>query len=199
MPRLGPDPDSTNDHQFATERLHVDLPRAADAAPLHALMAGEFRREITATLVWDGPRDVGEVEEWVQGCRTRSWKDWGFHWVIRDRDGSIAGQPGQALGAMGTRPRDAPGRADVGYWLGRPYWGQGLMTEGLSGLLAYCFTSLDAHKMEADVFTHNVRGRRLVEKVGMTQEGVIRHAHHKQGEWVDQVVYGLLVDEWPGA
>jgi len=73
------------------------------------------------------------------------------------------------------------------------------MTEALSGLLDYCFTSMDGHKVEADVFTHNVRGRRLVEKVGMTQEGIIRHAHRKAGEWVDQAVYGMLADEWPGA
>lgn len=161
-------------------------------------MAGDLRQEICATLVWNGPEDLAEVEEWVEACRTKTYEDWGFHWVIRDRVGSVAGA-GQVLGALGTRPREVPGRADVGYWLGRPYWGSGLMTEALSALLDYCFTSLNGHKIEADVFTHNVPGRRLVEKVGMKQEGIIRHAHRKGGEWVDQVVYGMLADEWPAA
>lgn len=199
MPRLGPDPTSTNTHQFETERLHVDLPRPDDAPLLYALLAGDLRQEISATLVWDGPEDLAEVEGWVETCRTRTYEDWGFHWVIRDRVGSVASEAGQVLGTIGTRPREVSGRADVGYWLGRPYWGAGLMTEALTALLDLCFTTLDNHKVEADVFAHNAGGRRLVEKVGMTQEGIIRDAHRKGGEWVDQVVYGMLVDEWRDA
>lgn len=198
MTGRGPDPTSTNSHDFETERLHVDVPTSGDASQLYALLSGDLRQQICATLLWDGPEDLAEVEEWVEDCRTESYEDRGFHWVIRDRVGAVGAGAGQVLGAIGTRPREVPGRADVGYWLGRPYWGSGLMTEALSGLLDYCFTSLDVHKVEADVFTHNLRGRHVVEKVGMTQEGVIRHAHRKGGEWVDHVVYGILADEWTG-
>ncbi len=165
----------------------------------YALLTGDLRHEICATLIWDGPEELTEVEEWVESCRTRTYQDWGFHRVIRDRGGSAGAGAGRVIGAIGITPREAPGRADVGYWLGRPYWGSGLMTEALSGVLNHYFTLLDGHKIEADVFTHNVRGRRLVEKVGMKQEGIIRHAHRKRGEWVDKVVYGMLADEWPGA
>ncbi len=196
MAHLGPDATSTNTHDFVTQRLHVDLPRQEDAPHLYALLSGDQREEVCATLVWDGPSDLAEVQDWVEACRTKPYEDWGFHWVIRDRTGSVAAEAGQVLGAIGTRPRETPGRADVGYWLGRPYWGSGVMTEALSALLDHCFTTLENHKIEADVFTHNVRGRRLVEGIGMTQEGTIRHSHRKGDEWVDHVVYGMLSDEW---
>lgn len=194
----GPDPASTNTHGFETTRLHIDLPRREDAQDLCALMTGDLREEICATLLWDGPQDLSEVEGWVESCRTRSYDDWGFHWVIRDRVGTLTGVEGAPLGAIGTRPRGVPGRADVGYWLGKPHWRQGLMTEALTGLLNLCFTELDNHKVEADVFVHNTGGRRLVEKVGMRQEGIIRDAVRKRGAWVDEVVYGILADEWRG-
>jgi len=195
MPRLGPDPTSTNTYDVQTERLHVDLPRGDDAPQLYALVGGDRREEISATLIWDGPDELADVEDWVERARTMPYEEWGLHWVLRDRVGSIGG-PGHVLGAIGITPRGSPGRADVGYWLGRPYWGSGIMAEALAGVLDLWFTSLDGHKIEADVFTHNVRGRRLVEKLGMQQEGVIRHAHRKRGEWVDAAVYGMLADEW---
>ena len=53
----------------------------------------------------------------------------------------------------------------------------GIMTEALSRLIEYGFAKLDFAKMEADVFVHNTRGRRLAERVGMTLEGTIRRAH----------------------
>lgn len=196
MPRRGPDPTSTNTHEVVTERLRLDLPRAEDAPRLYGLLAGDLREEICATLEWDGPEDLAEIERWVDTCRTATWQDGGFHWVVRDRHGSVTGEAGLVLGAIGTRPRRVPGRVDVGYWLGRPYWGSGLMTEALSGLLDLCFGALDVHKAEADVFTSNARGRRLVEKVGMMQEGIVRDALHKRGHWVDEVLYGVLADEW---
>lgn len=192
----GPAPDAKNDHEFETARLEMTLPVKSDAEVLYRLIGGPDRRSICATLVWDGPRDLSETEGWVEKVRASTFEEIGFHWVIRDRVGSVTDEPGQPLGAIGTRPRDNPGRADVGYWLGRPYWGQGLMSEALMALLVLGFTSLEFYKMEADVFGHNQRGIRLVERAGMRREGLIRKAHRKYGELVDVAVYGILREEW---
>jgi RimJ/RimL family protein N-acetyltransferase len=196
MAGTGPDPRDRNSHAFETERLSIEVPSRDDASVLYGLNGGEHRREINATLLWDGADDVGQVEEWISKCSTEPYGEFGFHWAIRDKSGTLSGDPGRPLGAIGTRPRDEPGRADVGYWLGRPYWGQGIMTEALTRLLAFGFTTLGNYKMEADVYTHNERGLRLVASVGMTREGLIRRAHRKYGEWVDVTVWGILVEEW---
>lgn len=194
--RVGPDPASGNTHRFATDRLTIEVANMADAAGLFALVGGEDRREVCATLVWDGPDEPEDVELWIERSRTASFADFGFHWVIRDHAGTFTGDAGRLLGAIGTRPTGSPGRADVGYWLGRPYWGRGIMSEALDGLLDYGFDTLDYYRIEAEVFANNERGRRLVEGRGMTLEGTIRRGFLKYGEWVDAALYGILREEW---
>lgn len=194
-PRTGPDPVSTNTHAYETPRLTIEVPDPWDAPRLYQLVGGPDREEICATLQWDGPDSLAEVERWIAACRTATFRDFGYHWVIRDA-GPVTGTAGLVLGAIGTRPTDTSGRADVGYWLGRAYWGQGVMTEALTGLLDYGFSVLDYAKMEAEVFAGNERGRRLVEAVGMRHEGTIRQAKRKRGRWVDVALYGILFGEW---
>lgn len=195
MPRTGPDPASTNTHRIETARLVIEMPEPSDAPTLFSLVGGSDRAEVCATLVWDGPDDVAEVKTWIERCRTERFEPFGFHWVIRDRHGAVAGEPGSVLGAIGTRPTETPGRGDVGYWLGRPYWGMGIMAEALRAVLELGFETLGYAKIDADVFTTNERGRRLVERAGMTLEGTIRRALRKQGEWVDVAVYGMIPEE----
>lgn len=196
MPRAGPDPKSRNTYSLATVRLDIVLPEQTDADGLYSLIGGSDRRDVCANLIWDGPDSIIDVLNWMEKSQTNAYRDWGFHWVIRDRSGDISGTEGSAIGAIGTRPRDEPGRADVGYWLGKPYWGQGIMSEALEAVLDLGFTELDDYKMEAEVFTQNTRGRRLVERAGMTQEGTVRHAYRKYGEWVDAAMYAVLYEEW---
>lgn len=195
MERNGPEPGARNTYRFTTDRLAIEVPEGGDVDTLYGLIGGDDRQAICATLLWDGPDDRSDTAEWVEKCRTEPFGEWGFHWVVRDRTGTIAGTAGQALGAIGTRPRGVPGRADVGYWLGRPYWGKGLMTEALAALVTLGTTELGYAKIEADVFAHNVAGRRLVERAGFEQEGMIRRGASKAGGWVDVALYGLVVDE----
>lgn len=194
--RTGPTPSSRNTHRFETERLEMSLPTQDDAEAVFGLIGGSDRTEICATLIWDGPEEISETKKWIDDVNTMSFGDIGFHWVIRDPGGDLTGQPGGVMGAIGTRPRGMEGRADMGYWLGRPYWGRGIMSEAVAGLIEFGFTQLDYYKIEAEVFSHNQRGIRLVERAGMTWEGVIRQSHRKYGELVDTAVYGFLLEEW---
>lgn len=193
MDRFGPDPAARNRHRCRTERVSIELPDAGDVDELYRLLSGEERRAVCATLAWDGPEDRSEVQAWVERCRTMSFEDWGFHWVVRDRSGDLTGSTGQALGAIGTRPLGPPGRADVGYWLGRRYWRRGIMSEALAGLIALGADELASAKLEATVVTGNTAGRRLVESAGFELEGVIRRASRKYGEWIDEAKYGMLL------
>jgi len=195
--RRGPEPSSRNLYAFSTARLRVELPEPTDASLLYGLLSGVEGRKVIAGLLWDGPRDVAEIESWIERCRGESFADWGFHWVIRDASGELTGTAGRAMGAIGTRPLGVPGRADVGYWLGFPYWGRGVMSEALSALLQFGFDTLDYAKIEAEVFLNNQRGLRLVESVGMIREGVIRRAVRKRGSWLDEARYGVLPEEMP--
>ena len=189
MERTGPDGASLNTYSFSTPLVDVVVPDERDVEPLYDLLMGSDGREVTAMLLWDGPESKASTEDWVRLCQTETFAKWGYHWVIRDKNGD-------SIGAIGTRPRDELGRADVGYWLGKPYWGRGIMSEALAELLRLGFEELYYYKMQADVFAHNERGRRLVETVDMQLEGTLRRSQRKRGEFIDICLYGILYEEW---
>lgn len=192
MSRHGPDPESRNDHALRTERLTIEVPDAADAPVIFALVSGENRQRVCTSLAWDGPDKLRDIEGWIQKCRTLPFKEWGYHWIIRDGQGAICGTPNRAIGAIGTRPLAERGRADVGYWLGADYWGDGIMLEALTAVVELGFSKLSYAKIEAEVFVSNTRGCRLVERVGFQREGTRRRAQRKNGAWVDVALYGVI-------
>ncbi len=196
MTGKGPDRAATNTYRLETERLVLAVPSDEDAPFLYELVGGADRMEMTAGLIWDGPDDISDTIGFIRQAQTESFGDGGFHWAIHDRTGQSSGATGTTIGMIGARPSDQPGRGDVGYWLGKPYWGQGLMSEALTAVLDLSFGELDHEKMEAEIFTDNPRSMRLVEGLGMQREGTIRSSHLKRGRWVDSHIYGLLRGEW---
>jgi len=196
MTGRGPDRAAVNTYRIETERLILEVPTESDAPTLFDLVGGEDRLEITAGLLWDGPDEISETVGFIRQAQTERYGESGFHWAIRDRTGAITGTSGTALGMISARPSSEPGRGDVGYWLGKLYWGQGLTREALTAVFDLCFGEFDQVKVEAEIFTTNARSKRLVESLGMRLEGTIRSSHHKRGEWVDAHIYGILRDEW---
>ena len=196
MTGKGPDRAALNTYRIETERLVLEVPSESDAPTLFALVGGAHRPEVTAGLLWDGPDEISETVGFIRQAQTERYGESGFHWAIRDRTGALTGSSGTAVGMISARPSSDAGRGDVGYWLGKPYWGQGLMREALTAVLDLCFGKFDQVKVEAEIFTNNARSKRLVESLGMRLEGTIRSSHHKRGEWVDAHIYGILRDEW---
>ncbi len=196
MSGRGPDPASINIYRLDTDRLLIEVPAVEDAPTLFRLVGGEDRFEVTAGLIWDGPDQEADTLHFIDQAQTAPYGNHGFNWAIKDRTGDISGSVGSALGMIGTRPIGDPGRGDVGYWLGKPYWGRGVMTEALTAVLDLCLGELDLNKVEAEVFSFNARSARLVEKMGMRLEGTVRSAHLKRGQWVDAFIYGILREEW---
>jgi ribosomal-protein-alanine N-acetyltransferase len=196
MTGQGPDRAAKNTYRLDTDRLVIDVPSEEDAPSLYELVGGADRQEVTAGLIWEGPDAISDTIGFIREARTKHFGDGGFHWAIHDRTGQLTGTPGTAIGMISARPSEQPGRGDVGYWLGKPYWGQGLMTEALTAVLDFSFGHMDHEKMEAEIFTNNDRSMRLVEGLGMRREGTIRSSRFKRGRWVDCHIYGILRDEW---
>lgn len=87
-------------------------------------------------------------------------------------------------------------RGEVGYWLGRPLWGQGLTTEAARTVLAYAFDDLELHRVEARCEPENVGSERVMQKLGMQFEGVLRQHVFSKGRFRDMKLYSILRDEW---
>ena len=88
------------------------------------------------------------------------------------------------------------GRAELGYALGREFWGQGYVTEALHQLLNYAFTKLNLRRLEADVDPRNAPSIKTLERLGFQREGFLRERWHVAGEIQDAYFYGLLKREW---
>jgi ribosomal-protein-alanine N-acetyltransferase len=192
----GPDRAAKNTHRLETERLVIEVPSESDALSLYELVGADDKDEVTAGLIWDGPDKIDDTLEFIRQAQTDRFGDSGFHWAIHDKTGELSGLAGTAIGMIGARPSEQPGRGDVGYWLGKPYWGQGLMSEALTAVLDLSFGELDHEKMEAEIFTSNDRSMRLVEGLGMQREGTLRSSRFKRGHWMDCHIYGILREEW---
>ncbi len=87
-------------------------------------------------------------------------------------------------------------RAEIGYALAREYWGQGLMSEALTTLLKYAFSTLDLHRIEADVDPRNEPSVRILERLGFQREGLFRERWLVAGERQDSLMLGLLRHDW---
>ncbi|HEY2974472.1 MAG TPA: GNAT family protein [Pyrinomonadaceae bacterium] len=90
-------------------------------------------------------------------------------------------------------------RAEIGYALGRAYWGNGYMQETLQAVLNHAFTVLNLHRIEADVDPRNAASVRTLERLGFQREGYLRERWQVNGEIQDAFFYGLLRPEWKSA
>lgn len=87
--------------------------------------------------------------------------------------------------------------AEIGYWLGRAYWGRGIMTDAVRAATDYAFGTLDLRRVFAVPFAHNVASQRVLEKVGYVREGAMRRCAIKDGRLIDQFLYAAYDDRWP--
>lgn len=109
------------------------------------------------------------------------------NWAIRRADGSLIGgigYPGLELGKIH--------RAEIGYWLAKPFWGQGLMTAAVQAVVPYAFERLGLSRVTAHVFASNVGSARVLEKAGFQLEGQLRRHYLKDGAFHDSKVYAIL-------
>lgn len=87
-------------------------------------------------------------------------------------------------------------RAEVGYALGRPYWGNGYMNEAMHALVDHAFEQMKMHRLEADIDPRNIASAKSLERLSFVREGLLRERWIVGGEVSDSALYGLLASEW---
>lgn len=87
-------------------------------------------------------------------------------------------------------------RAEVGYALGRPYWGHGYMNEAMRTMVDHAFGPLQLHRLEADIDPRNEGSAKSLERLGFAREGYLRERWIVDDEVSDSALYGLLAREW---
>jgi RimJ/RimL family protein N-acetyltransferase len=107
---------------------------------------------------------------------------------------------GKLIGDCGFRPlASSPEQVEVGITLAPEYQGQGYAGEALRALLNLLFAALNKHRVVGSVDPRNHSSIRLLERVGMRQEAHFVKSLWFKGEWVDDVIFAMLADEWQSA
>ncbi len=170
---------------LTTERL-VLRPFVLADAPAVQRLAGD--REIAAnTLLIPHPYPEGAAEEWIKGHDEQSPNQ---IFAI-----SLRGV-GEAMGAIGLHVERKHERAEIGYWLGVPYWGHGYTTEAARAVVGYAFAEGGINRVFAYHFSRNPASGRVLLKLGMQPEGTMRQHIVKWGERVDVDFYGIIREDW---
>jgi ribosomal-protein-alanine N-acetyltransferase len=86
--------------------------------------------------------------------------------------------------------------ATVGYWIDQAWAGQALVAEGVVVLAEFAFEQLDLHRLEICIVPRNSNSRRVMEKIGIREEGLAERFLEINGVWEDHVRYGFTVEEW---
>ncbi|MES1156671.1 MAG: GNAT family N-acetyltransferase [Alphaproteobacteria bacterium] len=158
--------------EIDTERLVLRRPEAADAARLACWLRDLQVSRMTAHV--PHPYPPVAAEGWVMLARAQRRLGRSYAFVIH--------LPGEgAIGGVGVHPRDHA--AELGYWIGRPFWGEGFATEAVRGLVA---EAQNLGALEAGHFVDNPASGRVLEKAGFVYTGeVVKRFSIARGESVD--------------
>ncbi len=83
----------------------------------------------------------------------------------------------------------------IGYWLGKKYWGKGIMKEALRLFVLMAFKRLNLNRIFAHVFHYNIRSSKLLENSGFTLEGRLRKYKKYRNRYIDMLIYSMLKEE----
>jgi [ribosomal protein S5]-alanine N-acetyltransferase len=108
----------------------------------------------------------------------------------------ILRETGRLIGGAGLNVEESHCRAELGYWIGLPYWGQGYATEAASALVCYGFEELRLHRIFASHFRGNEASARVLKRLGMHFEGSQREHICKWEQFIDLELYGMLRQDW---
>ena len=109
------------------------------------------------------------------------------NWALRRSDGFLIGGIGFHDFTLGYSHA-----AEIGYWLAKPYWGKGIMTEAVKKVTAYGFKEFGLKRITAHIFNFNEGSSKVLQKAGFQREGYLRQHYFKNGKFCDGILYAIL-------
>jgi [ribosomal protein S5]-alanine N-acetyltransferase len=170
-----------------TERLTLRLHAPSDIPALIPLIGA---REVAATtLRIPHPYTESDAQDFIAGTQDELLNGSGLRLAI------VLGESGTLCGGVGLRIEPDHRRAELGYWIGVPYWGKGYATEAAKAMVKYGFETLQLHRIFASHFVNNSASARVLGKIGMRHEGRQRGHILKWGEFLDIEMYGMVASD----
>lgn len=172
-----------------TDRLILRPFRSEDAPLMFKNWAGD--KEVPRYLTWNVHRSVSDTENvvnmWVAQYNDIST----YNWVI------VLKELGEPIGSISVaRIYENIDGAEIGYCIGKPWWGRGIMTEAFSAIIPYLF-EVGFNRIDAAHAVKNPASGRVMQKCGLTYEGTLRQFFRAtSGELMDISFYSILKEEF---
>lgn len=99
---------------------------------------------------------------------------------------------GEMIGAIGIHKIEKNHKAEIGYWLGEPFWGKGIMSNALKVVIKYAFKEYKLKRLYAGVMLPNIGSAKVLEKNGFVLEGIQKKNILKDGKYIDEKIYALV-------
>lgn len=173
-----------------TERLVLRPVTADDAA---AVFAYASNPNVTRFTLFETHRTIDDsrwfVVDYVRS-RYASQEPDPLAITLREENGRMIG----SIGAHWVSQPD--GTMELGYTIGEPYWGRGLVVEACRAVVRHVFIDYAVERLQARVISGNAASERVLQKLGFTREGVLRSTVFRRRSWCDLVMFSLLRKEW---
>jgi ribosomal-protein-serine acetyltransferase len=159
-----------------------------DVAELHALIVAN-RARLATWLPWAAGQTLDNTAEFIRRTIEQFVENDGFQAAIV-REEVIAG----VVGYVGV---DWQNRStSLGYWLGENYQGKGTMTLAVQALVNHALSVWHLNRVEIRTAGENRRSRAIPERLGFSQDGILRSSELVNGRYLDIVVYSMLAADW---
>lgn len=170
--------------ELSTERLLLRQFQMSDKDVIQKLCSD---KEIAATtLSIPHPFRLADAEEWLKNKKEDYREAKEIAWAICLKKSS------HLIGAIGMRLEPKHDSAELGFWVGKSYWGNGYVTEAGKEVVQYSFNNLGLHRLEAHHMVGNEASGRVLEKLGMKYEGLHRGKIKKWKKFRDIKSFALL-------
>lgn len=171
--------------RIETERLILSELKESDLLFVVEYLQDKIFSDLTSNIPY--PYHIENAEFWLKISREAFDKKKGFTFAIRDKEEKI-------IGAIGLHDEGSD-KAELGYWMAKPFWSKGYVTEAAEAIIDFGFKELGFNKIYATYFPHNPASGRIMQKVGMKQEAILKQHLKKDGKYYDIPMYSIFKNE----
>ena len=171
-----------------TRRLLLRPFKKSDANEVQKLAGDKDVAKTTLNIPY--PYEDGVAENWISSHKKNYKEGNSLTLAITDKNS------GYLIGAISLTINQRFNRAEMGYWIGKEYWNNGYCTEAGLKMTEFGFVNIELHKVYATHMKENPASGKVMQKIGMKKEGILREHAIKWGEYKDLVQYGILKREF---
>ena len=143
--------------------------------------------QVASYVTWEPHKTIEESVQFIKWLIERTERDEAGDWGIELKENR------KIIGSRGFRSCDFKNSCGIlGYWIGKDYWGRGLMTEALKRIIKFSFEDLKINRIEAMHVPDNIASGKVMEKAGMAYEGYLRQKIFAKGIYRDVKIYSIV-------